>query len=35
MMTEDEDRTGYLKMVFNVLKPGGQFFLKKDSVKKG
>ena len=28
MMTEDEDRTGYLKMVFNVLKPGGQFFLQ-------
>ena len=28
MMTEDEDRTAYLKMVFNVLKPGGRFFLQ-------
>jgi SAM-dependent methyltransferase len=28
MMTEDEDRTGYLKMVFNVLKSGGRFFLQ-------
>jgi SAM-dependent methyltransferase len=28
MMTEDRDRAGYLKMVFNVLKPGGQVFLQ-------
>ena len=28
MMTEDEDRTGYLELVRSVLKPGGRFFLQ-------
>jgi SAM-dependent methyltransferase len=28
MMTEDEDRTNYLKLVYTVLKRGGQFFLE-------